>query len=368
MHTTMVPEQVKILKIEAGVQVSRPEDAKDIFSIGSTLEDLIFVVFVPVRNTSPMVEGRISSVEDVVCPHYDNQTLHKWILKWQDILQPVDGPKLSDSQSTHPVISNYYVLNSNVKYGIEKYVNYSKLNSVNLCFATTLNKSVEPSCLSKALSDPNWVEAMNNEIEALNRNNTWTICDLPIGRKPIGSKWIWKIKYKALGEIEIYKARLIAKGFSQREDVNNAFLYGDLMEDVYMTLPDGYNNEDKSKVYKLNKSLYDLKQVSRQWNAKLTTALAEHGFEQSKRKYNCLNYYISMSLLIAWHVDIPLPENSNLSFDETNDDNHKYSPLQSHFKAALRVLRYLKGELVGKDSWRKKACLQEKEEESSSSA
>ncbi|GKB09045.1 hypothetical protein Tco_0837357, partial [Tanacetum coccineum] len=53
-----------------------------------------------------------------------------------------------------------------VKYGIEKYVSYSKLKGSNLCFATTLNKSVEPTCLKDALSDPNWVEAMNN-IEAL---------------------------------------------------------------------------------------------------------------------------------------------------------------------------------------------------------
>ncbi|GJZ33780.1 hypothetical protein Tco_0579216, partial [Tanacetum coccineum] len=83
---------------------------------------------------------------------------------------------------------NDYVLNCNVKYEIEKYVNYSKLKGDNMCFATTLNKSIELTFLSDALSDPNWVEAMNNEIEALNRNNTCTECDLPHGRKPIGCK------------------------------------------------------------------------------------------------------------------------------------------------------------------------------------
>ncbi|GJZ97354.1 ribonuclease H-like domain-containing protein [Tanacetum coccineum] len=69
-------------------------------------------------------------------------------------------------------------------------------------------------------------------------------------------------------------------------DVNNDFLYGDLKEDVYMTLPEGYKSNNKHKVCKLIKSWYDLKQAPRQWNAKLTTALIEHGFEQSKFDYS----------------------------------------------------------------------------------
>lgn len=188
-----------------------------------------------------------------------------------------------------------------------------------MCFASTLNKSVEPKSYEEAVKNPNWYEAMDNEVEALNRNNTWTECVLPVGRKAIGYKWIWKIKYKSNGEIDRYKARLVAKGFNQREgfdydetfspvvktvtvrcllsiainmnwplyqlDVNNAFLYGDLDEDVYMVLPKGFNGGDDSKVCKLNKSLYGLKQAPRQWNAKLTTALIEHGFVQSKFDY-----------------------------------------------------------------------------------
>ncbi|GJU85880.1 ribonuclease H-like domain-containing protein [Tanacetum coccineum] len=148
-----------------------------------------------------------------------------------------------------PAKFNDYVVNSSKKYGLEKYVTYTNLNTSNYRFSTNLNKSSKPTSYFEAVKNPNWIEAMNNEIEALNRNNTWTVCDLPMGRKAVGSKRLWKIKYKSTGEIERYKARVVAKGFI---DINNAFLYGDLSEDVYMTLPPSFDT-DKSKVCKLNK-------------------------------------------------------------------------------------------------------------------
>ncbi|GJX90484.1 ribonuclease H-like domain-containing protein [Tanacetum coccineum] len=200
-----------------------------------------------------------------------------------------------------PAKFNDFMLDSKLKYGIEKHVNYSKLNTVNYCFATTLNKSIEPTTYYEDVKDVRWVEAINNEIEALIKNNTWTLTDLPIGKKTIDNKWLYKIKYKASDQVDKYKARVVAKGFSQREgidfdetfslvvkmfDVNNAFLYGDLNEDIYMSLPLGFECSDKNKVYKLNKALYGLKQAPRQWNAKLTTVLAKHGFVQSKFDYS----------------------------------------------------------------------------------
>lgn len=225
----------------------------------------------------------------------------------------------SSRNTKTPARFNDYVVNSSVKYGLEKYVCYSNLSPVNYCFSTTLNKSIEPSSYDEAARNINWIQAINNETTALKENNTWTECDLPKGRKAISSKWLWKIKYKSTGEIDKYKARLVAKGFSQKEgidyneifspvvkmstvrclinvaicnnwtlfqlDVNNAFLYGDLTEDVYMTLPPGFDNH-KSTVVKLNKSLYGLKQAPRQWNAKLTSTLKENGFVQSKFDYS----------------------------------------------------------------------------------
>ncbi|GJW03960.1 ribonuclease H-like domain-containing protein [Tanacetum coccineum] len=147
------------------------------------------------------------------------------------------------------------------------------------------NSNSEGNGLHDQSQDNHWVDAMNAEMDPLYRNNTWEVVDLPVGRKAIGSKWVWKIKYKSDGEIERYKAMLVAKGFNQREridfdetfshvvkivtirclinlvvqngwslfqmDINNDFLYGDLEETVYMTLPPGYfpDNETKSKSY-----------------------------------------------------------------------------------------------------------------------
>lgn len=113
-----------------------------------------------------------------------------------------------------------YIVEGKVKNGLEKVVNYAFLSQEIFCFVSTLNKAVEPESFFEASKDKNWVIAMNEEMEALYRNRTWILTDLPPGRKPIGCKWVYKIKYKSSGEIERYKARLMAKGYSQREGLD----------------------------------------------------------------------------------------------------------------------------------------------------
>ncbi|KAM0061566.1 putative RNA-directed DNA polymerase [Helianthus debilis subsp. tardiflorus] len=129
-------------------------------------------------------------------------------------------PRRSTRSSVFPKKLDDFVVDSKVKYGIEKVINFSKLSIENKSFASVLSKSVEPSTYKEALHDPNWINAMNDEIHALHRNNSWDIVDKPPNRSIVSCKWIYKIKYKANGEIERYKARLVAKGFSRKEGID----------------------------------------------------------------------------------------------------------------------------------------------------
>ena len=165
---------------------------------------------------------------------------------------------------------------------------------------------------------------MDREIQALENNKTWYLTDLPDGKKPIWCKWIFKTKYNADGTIERHKARLVAKGYSQLEgvdyfdtfshvakltnvriilalvaardwyiyqlNVDNAFLHGDLNEEVYMTPPPGLKLTKQGQVCRLTKSLYGLKQASRQWFAKLSSFLLNLGFVQSNSDYSLFTY------------------------------------------------------------------------------
>ena len=78
----------------------------------------------------------------------------------------------------------------------------------------------EPQSFKEAISTPKapfWKEAVNSEIESILQNHTWELVDLPLGCKPLGYKWIFKRKLKADGSIDKYKARLVVKGYKQKE-------------------------------------------------------------------------------------------------------------------------------------------------------
>lgn len=168
------------------------------------------------------------------------------------------------------------------RYPFHRYVSYTQLSHAHRSFDSNISHLVEPANYAQASQDPKWLAAMNYEIKALEDNRTCSLVPLPLGHRPIGCKWVYKIKYHSDGTIERYKARIVAKGFTQREgidykktfapvaklvtvrcllsiaavcdwplhqiDVQNAFLHGELLEEVYMLPPPGYRRPGEQMV------------------------------------------------------------------------------------------------------------------------
>ncbi|XP_047263029.1 uncharacterized mitochondrial protein AtMg00820-like [Capsicum annuum] len=109
---------------------------------------------------------------------------------------------------------------SGTTYALGKYLTYDKLSpKYQECIAKSTT-TTEPTNHSEVVKDPGWIEVMKNEINALEGNQTWEIASLPEEKKPIRCKWIFKVKYKAIGDVERFKARLVTKGYSQQEGID----------------------------------------------------------------------------------------------------------------------------------------------------
>jgi hypothetical protein len=192
----------------------------------------------------------------------------------------------------------------------------------------------EPPNHLEALKENCWKQAMREELTSIEENRTWEVCDLPTGHRPIGLKWVYKIKKNPAGEVVKHKARLVAKGYVQRQgidfeevfapvarvesvrlliamaaqfgwkihqmDVKSAFLNGELIEEVYVGQPPGFEIEGKSsKVLKLKKALYGLRQAPRAWNSKLNSTLTELGFEKCPSESALYRKKIKDSVLVV---------------------------------------------------------------------
>ena len=117
-----------------------------------------------------------------------------------DIDLPIAQRKGVRSCTHHP-ISNF-LSNQHISPAFHSFL--SKLSSMSI-----------PQTFQEALGDPKWKEAMQEEMRALKKNDTWDFVDLPNGKRAVGCKWVFTIKHKADGSVERYKARLVAKGFTQ---------------------------------------------------------------------------------------------------------------------------------------------------------
>lgn len=160
-------------------------------------------------------------------------------------------------------------------YSLEKFYTLDNISSAYKTFSCNISATTKPKTYNQAAKDPVWCKAMESELQALEANKTWTLQPLPASKHTVGCKWVFRIKHNPDGTVDKYKARLVAKGFTETEgddyfetfapiakmtsvrvlltiaaiknwditqmDVSNAFLHGDLHEEVYMDLPPGYS-------------------------------------------------------------------------------------------------------------------------------
>lgn len=191
------------------------------------------------------------------------------------------------------------------------------LNNLNSVDDIEAPQSVADALKSKHAND--WQLSMQKEYDALMANNTWSLVNLPSGKKAIGSKWVFRIKRNKEGEIEKYKSRLVAKGCGQQfgvnywetfspviryetirmlfaiaaekqlhmhqVDISNAYLNSKLQEDVYMRQPENFvDKQHPNKVLKLQKAIYGLKQSGRAWNNTLDEVIQSMDFKRCKNE------------------------------------------------------------------------------------
>ena len=211
----------------------------------------------------------------------------------------------------------------------------------------------EPSSYQEAMNSSKsdqWRKAIEEELDSLEKNHTWELVNLPEGKNVVGSRWVFKEKRGANGEINRHKARLVAQGYSQKQgidfddtfapvakynsirtvlavanelnlnvhqmDVKTAFLNGDLDTEIYMKQPEGFVN-DPSKVCKLRKGIYGLKQAARLWNIKFDCFLKNNEYKASNAD-PCI-YYKSVKendqvslMIVAVYVDDVILASNNL--------------------------------------------------------
>lgn len=153
---------------------------------------------------------------------------------WEDLLDPVlSTPSTQLPTTTEPshvplrrssrphnpptYLQDY---NCNLTYPIQHTLDYTKLPPSYHNYVMQITTIYEPEFFRQAVKFAEWCKVMAEELVALETNNTWTVEPLPLGKHPIGCRWLYKVKYKADGSLDKHKARLVPKGYTQQAGID----------------------------------------------------------------------------------------------------------------------------------------------------
>lgn len=229
----------------------------------------------------------------------------------QRISQPQPEPSSSSTSSDSIQPKNRHQMKTRAKNNIRK-----PNQKYGLAALLLSGGESEPRTITQALKDNKWRSSASAEFDAQVRNHTWDLVPPSPGLNVIDCRWLFRIKYLPDGTIDKCKSRLVSKGYNQQEgidyfetfspviksttfhtvlnvatsrnwclrqiDINNAFLQGNLTEEVYMRQHPGFVDPDKPHhICRLNKAIYGLKQAPRAWYVELKTFLLQLGFQNS---------------------------------------------------------------------------------------
>ena len=258
---------------------------------------------------------------------------------------------------------------------IAHFVSYERLSPTYRTFALVMSSESLPHTYHEALQVPEWKAAMDLEYHALLQRGTWDLVSRPTDANIVTCKWVFTLKYHPDGTVARHKARLVARGFTQAHgidytetfspvvrmnsirvllslvvnlnwslhqlDVSNAFLYGDLTEQVFMEQPPGYIAQgETSQVCLLRRAIYGLKQSPRAWFVKFSGLLTAYGFNPCKYEPTVMRKTTSAGyVVLAIYVDnILLTGNDEAAICATK------TYLQTHFAIRdLKTPRYFLG-------------------------
>ncbi|RVW87999.1 Retrovirus-related Pol polyprotein from transposon RE2 [Vitis vinifera] len=155
----------------------------------------------------------------------------------------------------------------------------------------------------EALSHPGWRQAMVDEMAALHSNGTWDLVVLPSGKSTVGCRWVYAVKVGPDGQIASVRLLLSMAAMCSwplyQLDIKNAFLHGDLAEEVYMEQPPGFVAQGESGlVCRLRRSLYGLKQSPRAWFSRFSSVVQEFGMLRSTADHSVFYHHNSLGQCI----------------------------------------------------------------------
>ncbi|GJW05581.1 putative ribonuclease H-like domain-containing protein, partial [Tanacetum coccineum] len=274
------------------------------------------------------------------------------------------------------ITTSWHIIRLNYVHAQQRNNHTDYLHYLFACFLSKL----EPSSVAQALNDPAWIEAMQEEMQQFVNQEVWKLVPLPEGKFAIGTKWILKNKRDARGIVVRNKARLVAQGHRQDEgidydevfapvarieairlflafasymgfmvyqmDVKSAFLYGEIVEEVYVTQPKGFEDPHFLKhVYRVVKALYGLHQAPRAWYARLSTFLLKHNYRrglQVKQKPDGI--FISQDKSMIGSLMYLTASRPDIQFVVSACSRHQVTPLTSNLNAVKKIFKYLKGQ------------------------